>query len=107
VKIFSPFPTPNMNDPVELLQARVEGTQPILWNGQWVDTWLVVYRSDPGSSASQAKRSRGRMWVHPDGTVLRQQVEILGGRLTFIRLSKEETKARALGVGLGLERDDP
>jgi hypothetical protein len=103
VEIFSPLRPPN--SPMELLRAAVEGSQPIPWNGQAVDAWLVVFRSDPGSSLSRANLERGRMWVHPDGTVLRQQVKILRGTLTFLRMPDEEAQALAQRVELWLENE--
>jgi hypothetical protein len=101
VEIYSPLRPPN--SPMELLRATVEGLQPILWNGRTEETWLVVYRSDPGSSVSRAKRERGRMWVHPDGTVLRQQVKIFRSTLTFLRMPDEEAQALARRVHLWAE----
>jgi hypothetical protein len=98
VEIYSPLRPPN--SPLELLRATVDGIQPIPWNGQSVDTWVVVYRSDPGSSVSRANREKGRMWVHPDGTVLRQQVEVLNSTLTFLRMSDQEALALARKVNL-------
>lgn len=88
VEVFSPLRPPN--EPMELLRATVEGLEPILWGGQPVDTWLVVYRNDPGAAASRTRRERGRMWVDPKGAVLRQQVEVLGSHLSFVRMTDRQ-----------------
>jgi hypothetical protein len=104
VEVYSPFRPPT--NPAELLQATVEGAQPVKWRGQWIDCWLVVYRSDPGASVSRTKRARGRMWVHPDGTVLRQEVALFQGNLRFDRLWGEDAKVLADEVQRWLEEED-
>jgi hypothetical protein len=101
VEVYSPFRPPT--NPVELLQATVEGVQPVKWKGQWVDCWLVVYRSDPGASVSQTKRIRGSMLVHPDGTVVRQEVALFEGTLRFDRLWGEDAEVLAHEVQRWLE----
>jgi hypothetical protein len=62
-----------LNNPLEILQAKVEGIEPITWDGRTVETWLVVYRSDSGFRLSGNQTPRGRLWVRRDGTVLKQR----------------------------------
>ena len=88
VELFSPLHSPN--DPVEILQAKVEGSQPMLWNDRTVNTWLVVYRDDPATRSGDGGRIRGRLWVLGDGTVLKQEAAILSSTLSFVRLPDEE-----------------
>ncbi len=85
VEVYSPLLPPNA--PMEILEATVEGRDPIQWDNQIVNTWLVVYRKDPGTRASRSEKSEGKMWVHPDGTVLKQEVKLLNAPLTLVRLS--------------------
>jgi hypothetical protein len=80
---------------VETLTARVEGPEPLFWNGQVRDTLLVVYRDNSGATRGKDKDVRGRLWVHRDGNVLQQEVRILGASITFVRMSDEEAAALA------------
>jgi hypothetical protein len=82
-----------------VLQATVEGIKPMLWYGGTVDTWLVVYRGDPGAGTARTESPRVRLWVRGDGTVLKQEASLLDSTITFVRLSEEEAVARARWVG--------
>ena len=88
MEVYSPLRLPG--SPSEVLHAAVEAKVPITWNGGLVDTWLVVYRSDPGSASAGAGSPRGKLWVRDDGAVLKQQVTLLRSTLTFIRTTDEE-----------------
>jgi hypothetical protein len=80
------------NNPVEILQAKVEGQTTIFWDGRRERTWLVVFRDDPGGRSDKAPR--GRLWVRcEDGEVLRQQVSLFGSDMVFVRMSQSETAA--------------
>ena len=72
--------------PMEILVATVEGKERIVWNGKPEEVWLVVYHADSGLGIGSDKTPRSRLWVRPDGTVLRQQVMVLACKLTFERL---------------------
>ena len=76
--------------PLEIIHAKVEGTEPIFWNGEMVDAWLVVYRSDPGSGVGGISSPKGKLWVRRDGMVLRQQVMLFDSAITFLRLTDDE-----------------
>ncbi len=99
VPVYSPL---NLNRPVEVLKATVEGTDPIVWNDRTVETLLVVYRSDPGYGLGGNDRPRGKLWVRPDGTVLKQHVMIYNSTMTFIRLPDD----RAAALKRKVERDE-
>lgn len=106
VDLYSPLRPPNK--PMEILQAKVEGPQrTTLWDGRTVDALLVVYRTDPGSGSSQAKRERGRLWVARDGTVLKQEANILGSTLTFSRASDAAAADLAARVDLWKDERQP
>ena len=53
----------------------------------------MVYHADAGLGFGSDRAPRGRLWVRPDGTVLRQQSMLLGCTLTFVRLSGDEAAA--------------
>jgi hypothetical protein len=97
VEVYSPLLPPNT--PMEILEAKVEGKEPIQWEDRLLDAWLVVYRKDPGTRASRSNQTQGRMWVHPNGTVLKQEVRLFNAPLTLVRLSPKATDALAEQVG--------
>lgn len=97
VPTYSPLRPPN--DPVEILQATVEGTELVTWNDRSAPTWLVVYRSDPGAGLGNADNLRGKLWVRRDGAVLKQTVTFLGSTMTFIRLPEDEAAELAETAG--------
>jgi len=101
VKTYSFLRLPGLQDsPTEVLQARVTGMEPIDWNHEVLETFLVVYRSDPGSELGGADTTRARLWVRPDGTVLRQEVSLFGSKMTFDRLPAAAAAELAATVGV-------
>lgn len=88
VQVYSPFATPNQ--PVEILEAKVEGMDQIAWAGTVQPVWVVVYRPEPGKGASRTVTPRGRLWVRPDGTVLRQEAQLFDAKLTFVRMPAKD-----------------
>lgn len=97
VPAYSPLRPPT--DPLEILHATVEGVEPIFWNERPVDTWRVVYRSDPGSGFGFGRGVRSCLWVHPDGRVLRQRATIFDAAMTFERLPDQQATALAAAHG--------
>lgn len=99
VEVYSPFNLPNQvvqRRPLEVISAKVEGRQPIVFDGKTVLAWLVVYRGDPGGNgSSQNKPPRGRVWVAPDGTVLRQEARLMDSTIVLSRLSRREARKLA------------
>jgi len=82
--VYSPFRP--ASSPVEVLQATVERRDPIVWDGVESQALLVVYRGDSGASLLVKREARGRLWVRPDGVILKQEVSMYGTRLQFLRL---------------------
>lgn len=82
--VYSPLRPPTA--PVELLQATVERREPILWHDHVVAAYLVVFRNDPGAELSGNQTARARAWVRSDGTVLKQEINLMSARLTFERM---------------------
>jgi hypothetical protein len=91
VPVYSPL-WPDKNK-WEILRAKVEGRQPLIWNGEGVSTWLVVYRSETATGAGDNEKPRGQLWVRcSDGAVLKQEAMPMpfGPTITFLRLPDEE-----------------
>ncbi len=97
VPVYSPL-WPDKNK-LEILRATVEGTQSIVWNGEVVSAWLVVYRSESGSGAGGSQKPRGQLWVRRDGTVLKQEATVFGSTITFVRLADKEAEKLAAAAG--------
>ncbi|HEV3417256.1 MAG TPA: hypothetical protein VG056_10595, partial [Pirellulales bacterium] len=93
VPVYNPLRPPD--SPMEILQASVEGRETLMWNGSGVNTLLVVYRSDSGSTYGASRAPRGKMWVDDSGTVLRQEMDLLGSKLAFVRLPAEQRVRRS------------
>jgi hypothetical protein len=100
VPVYSPLQPAGY--PVEILQATVTGTEPFVWNDRTVQALLVVYRRDSGHGLGSDERPRGKLWVHPNGTVLKQQVMIFNSTMTFLRLPDKQ----AAELERNVNRDD-
>ena len=97
IEVYSPLQPPNPNspqDPREILLATVEGREPVFWAGKHTPCWVVVYRSDSATAAHQSAKPVGKVWVRPDGLILKQQVSVFGATVSFVRL----TEAQALSL---------
>jgi hypothetical protein len=88
---------------LEMLQATVEESELRSWNGKAVEALRVVYRGDPGA-LSDAAAPRGKMWVARDGTVLRQELSLLGSRLIFDRLPTDDGASLPPGLAEALRQ---
>ena len=84
VPVFNPL-RPRDN-PVEILQARVEESDPLVWGERTVAVRKVVYSADSGSAMSSSREPRSKLWVAEDGSVLRQEISLFGSRLVFVRM---------------------
>jgi hypothetical protein len=88
VPSYSPLHAINPRQPIEILLARVEKEkEAIIWNGKSEETLVVVYRTD---ATQTEKNVRSRLWVRPDGTVLRQQLYLFDKALTFNRMTDDD-----------------
>ncbi|HQU45517.1 MAG TPA: hypothetical protein PK867_22070 [Pirellulales bacterium] len=81
--VYSPLRSPTA--PMEMLSAKVERRELILWREQMVDALVVVFRSDPGAELSSNQTAKAKAWVRADGTVLKQEITLMSSRLTFER----------------------
>ncbi len=93
VPVFSPLRPPNT--PVEILQARVEKSDPLVWEDRAVPVCQVIYRSDSGSAMSSGREPRTKLWIDNSGAVLRQEVTVLGSKLVFARMSPQRSAVLA------------
>jgi hypothetical protein len=98
--VYSPLRSPNSADPIEVLQATVEGYESVQIGEESHLAMAVVYRNDSGSILAGSRSPRGKLWVADDGIVLKQVSYVLGSRLQFVRASparaKEIIRAAAL-----------
>jgi hypothetical protein len=85
VPVFNPlWPS---KSPVEVISAKVEKVEAILWNGSREDAWLVVYRHESGTSGGEKQNVQGKLWVRRDGAVLRQEAMLFDSPIVFVRLT--------------------
>jgi len=83
VPVYRPFPP---GRPPQIIQATVKRLESISWDGNEVETMLVVYRSEAGSNINIASDPIGREWVRSDGMIIRQEVIFSGLKFQFERL---------------------
>jgi hypothetical protein len=80
------------DQPIEYLRAEVTETYLLRWNGKVEDTWLVLYRNE-NTPSQRGDDVCGKLWVRPDGTILKQQICILNSWVSFHRMSDDEAIA--------------
>jgi hypothetical protein len=93
VPVFSPLRDPR--SPVEILQARVDSRDLLMWEGEAISVFQVVYRPDSGAALSSTGGTRAKLWVRDDGTVLKQEVSVLNSKIVFLRNTAEQSASRA------------
>ena len=106
VETYSPLQMPGNDDPKEMLYAKVEGSARLNVGDQPVDTWVVVFRSDPGSSLGSRGNERGKLWVAKDGRVLKQEAVIFDSKMTFLRQKDDKAAALARQSGMFSPKGD-
>jgi len=100
--VYSPLRLPG--NPTEVLVATVERIETIVWEGRSVETWVVVYRRDPGAGSASQGTPQGKMWVRRDedprldGMVLRQEANVFGAKVRFERISREAAQSLATAL---------
>jgi hypothetical protein len=92
VPVYSPLRFSDNREPVEILQAKVEGQEAVVVEDESIMTLAVVYRTDSGSILGASQALRGKLWVADDGTVLKQTTHLLGSQLTFLRAGDERSE---------------
>jgi len=93
---YSPLALPShpmdlfQHQPPKNLYAKVEEHEAVIWNGQLVPVWVVVYRTDTSDGPGSDKNIRNRLWVRHDGTVVKQEVLLGDYSLRFDRLPEAD-----------------
>ncbi len=72
---------------IQMLEAEVTHHELIFWNGDTIETLVVVYRPEASSNIGAARKPNGRMWVTRSGEVLRQQVIAANLMVEFQRIA--------------------
>jgi len=80
--------------PLAVLHAHVEGEVTLFWEDRIVRPLLVAYRDDPAAY----REPRVRLWVDRDGRVLRQESQMLGSTLAFLRRTDDDARMLARTV---------
>lgn len=101
-------PLGRWNHALEILHARVEGREPILWDGKTVEAHVVVFWPDGGASSADHK-PRGRLWVlpDPDGRVVQQEAAFFHAQMRFVRMTDAESARLASQVKLDAPLGEP
>ncbi len=92
VPVYNPLSP--QNRPVEILQATVERQELLFWNHSAVNTLVVAYRRDSDSGLGADAEPQARAWVRRDGAVLKQQIQLFGSWLEFVRRARPPADAR-------------
>ena len=98
VEAYNPFRPPS--SPMDLLRAKVEETDIVAWAGRTRDVYVVVYRAESGLGFLSRRDARAKLWVSKDdGMVFKQEIDVLGSRLTFDRLDRRESDELLKSIG--------
>lgn len=89
--------------PSELMEAVVVEEEPIFFRDQVMTTRRIEYRSLNADGVSASKRRRATLWVAEDGTVLREEVNLMDLVLTFDRVQVDRAESLAAEL-LDLQR---
>lgn len=87
VPIYSPLKLGG--SPIELLHARVGAEETMFWEDQLVRTLVVAYRDDP----SPRREPKFRIWVDRSGKVLKQDSNVMGVQLVFVRRADDAAES--------------
>lgn len=96
------------NHVLEILHAKVEAQEPILWNGKTHQAHVVVFWPDLGMGSAQ-RQARGRLWVlpDPDARVVQQEVAFFHSQMHFVRMTEAESAQLASQIDLDQPLGDP
>lgn len=89
IPTYRPFPP---NSPVQILLARVDGSEFITFDGEVLEALVVVYHDEAGSGLRSTRQPIGRTWVTAEGMVLKQEVMLSSMRFTFVRLPEQASR---------------
>ena len=80
--------------PLSLIEAKVEQEELLEWKGQMIRARKVAFRRDAGSGISSTRKPIAQMWVHRDGTVVRQDLWLAGVKIQFVRLPQSASSGK-------------
>ncbi|GAB6166007.1 hypothetical protein JCM19992_20070 [Thermostilla marina] len=103
IEVYSPFSIAQHVEgtrPLEILHAEVVGQDFISWEGRPTRAWVVEYTDDPGRRVNGDHHVRGRVWVAPEGTILRQEARLGAGKLLLVRMDRARTLQLARREGM-------
>lgn len=92
-EVYNPFGGPH--GAMEAIEAEVMDEEPLLIDGELVNTRRVEMRSIDSTGVSQRNRRRSTLWVAEDGRVLREEINLMDIQLTFHRASDDEAQRLA------------
>lgn len=92
MQVFSPFRPPN--DPVELIEGEVVGEEVIRFGRSTENVRRVEFRRLDSAGIASGNEVRGTIWVKEDGTVVRQEVNMLSAKARFDRVEGAEAERR-------------
>ena len=87
------------NNPVDILQAKVESNELVIWEGEAVPAFQVVYQPIRARTFVYRAIAPPKLWVREDGVVLKQEVSVIGSPLVFSRMSDERSAVKAKESG--------
>lgn len=82
------------DSPLQVVQARVEREDLLVWEGEPTPALLVSYRDDGGSGITAAREPFARLWVLADGRVVQQEVTFANLQITFYRMAARHDDPR-------------
>lgn len=88
--VFSPFRPPT--DPVELIEGEVVRTEVIRYEGGTESVRRVEFRRLSSAGVASENEIRAIVWVREDGTVLRQEVNMLDAKVRFDRVQGDDAE---------------
>lgn len=83
VGVVSPFRYPLGS--MDVMYAKVVGHDSCHYNDEPIRAWLIEYHKEPNTTPDPKKPPRCKIWVHPDGMVLRQELRLFDANLIFER----------------------
>jgi hypothetical protein len=79
---FAPFPP---GAPAQVMQARVDRQDLLMWNAEPMIVFVVEIRDEGGAGLSTARDPLARLWVNEQGEVLQTETALMGLKFRFVR----------------------
>ena len=73
------------NQPLRTILATVERTEIVVWDGEIVNCFVIEFRDLKPQGPTASAGPSGYMWVDDSGTVLKQNMQVGGIQLDFLR----------------------